>query len=87
MRHLFKSLIHLIKNTSRIATALEKLANIDQPKHDYRLRGPEEIVDYGARTWKKEQLKQHLEPMGLAPNVQEQVLNAAMEQQIEEESR
>lgn len=59
----------------RIAIALERIAGPEQ-SHQHRQRQASEIVNYAERTWEREQILRELQPMGLAPEVEQQVLDA-----------
>lgn len=68
----------------RIANALERAVGPDVSSYEPRQRQASEIVNYGIRTWQREQLMQELKPMGLAPAMEDQILNEALDQINEE---
>lgn len=71
----------------RIANALERAVGPSLAEYKPRLRQASELVNYGQQTWQKEQLMKELSPMGLAPEIEDQIINEALDRINAEETR
>lgn len=80
MMDFISDLAHTNKLLERIANALERIAGPNPAEYHPRKREASELVQYGTRTWQREQLLQELAPMGLAQATQDQIIEAALDE-------
>ena len=68
----------------RIAFALERAVGptLMDPSYKPTVRGPEAMILYGdpKKSWIKEQIKEHLEPMGLSPAQNQEFMDRALKE-------
>lgn len=66
---------------TRIANALERAIPIPpEERLGFKKRGPETLAHYGdnTKTWAKEELYNLIHPQGLAPSLEQELLDRAM---------